>query len=343
MNTTRNGKIARLPRTLRDELSQRIDNGQSGPKLADWLNQLPEVKTILAEYFAENPIINVQNISQWRKGGYQEWHDLQEIRQTTRELATDASLLDNEITPQKISETYATVTAADFVRTSRAKLKACQDIDQRWKCLDEVEKRLSRFRRDDHRASHASIRASQASLRRERWTAQEEDRKTAADQAAETEQRRHMLTYFDLQPELLKLGQQNCGNEKGYDRAVFILELRHNLPIGFLDEKPPTLYPPNPEGRVPSEGRVPVPIIGRVPNTTPAPEPPTAPTPASDTADNSRNTQYEIRPSIKPKTPSEMAEIKPNQSPYERTNSPQNEPPTRPTCQPIPPSTANQT
>ncbi len=40
----RNGKIARLPRAIRDELNRRMDDGQTGQELLPWLNGLPQAK-----------------------------------------------------------------------------------------------------------------------------------------------------------------------------------------------------------------------------------------------------------------------------------------------------------
>jgi hypothetical protein len=45
---TRNGKIARLPQALRDELNQGLQDGRKGVELVQWLNGLPEVQAILA-------------------------------------------------------------------------------------------------------------------------------------------------------------------------------------------------------------------------------------------------------------------------------------------------------
>ena len=49
MSATRNGKIARLPKTIRDDLGRRIENGEQGKELVEWLNarlqQHSEVET----------------------------------------------------------------------------------------------------------------------------------------------------------------------------------------------------------------------------------------------------------------------------------------------------------
>jgi hypothetical protein len=39
MNVTRNGKIARLPRAMRDGLNRRLRDGEEGKKLVAWLNE----------------------------------------------------------------------------------------------------------------------------------------------------------------------------------------------------------------------------------------------------------------------------------------------------------------
>jgi hypothetical protein len=43
----RNGKIARLPRPVREELNERLERSAESPGLLQWLNGLPEVKTLL--------------------------------------------------------------------------------------------------------------------------------------------------------------------------------------------------------------------------------------------------------------------------------------------------------
>ena len=65
---TRTGKIARLPRYLRDNLNQRLHDGESGKKLTAWLNSSQAVQDILDDYFNGVPI-SEQNLSEWRQGG----------------------------------------------------------------------------------------------------------------------------------------------------------------------------------------------------------------------------------------------------------------------------------
>jgi hypothetical protein len=67
-----NGKIANLPSHLRDELNYRIADGDPGNELVTWLNSHPEVARVISERFDGTPI-SEQNLSEWRKRGYQKW------------------------------------------------------------------------------------------------------------------------------------------------------------------------------------------------------------------------------------------------------------------------------
>jgi hypothetical protein len=83
------GKIARLPFALREELNQRLLDGQSGRKILGWLNARPEVIAILAEEFGGLRITD-QNLSEWRKTGHAKWRARRQRLDATRELAHTA-------------------------------------------------------------------------------------------------------------------------------------------------------------------------------------------------------------------------------------------------------------
>ena len=80
---TRQGKIARLPREMRDELNVRLRCASTRQvrlhnreqELAQWLNGLPGAQAVLGEKFGGRPI-SAQDL--WKKGGYEDW--LQEKR-----------------------------------------------------------------------------------------------------------------------------------------------------------------------------------------------------------------------------------------------------------------------
>jgi hypothetical protein len=94
------GKIARLPKIIREKLNRRLDDNQPASEILPWLNALPIVQRILAAQFNGAPV-NDQNLSIWRATGYQRW--LQKL-----EPLDDLKYLSEE--------------AADFSRATRGRL-----------------------------------------------------------------------------------------------------------------------------------------------------------------------------------------------------------------------------
>jgi hypothetical protein len=85
---TRRGKIARLPQAVREQLNERLAEGEPGNQLVEWLNTLPEVKELLVKEFAGEPV-NEMNLTRWKQGGYQDWTVRQEARELVRGFADE--------------------------------------------------------------------------------------------------------------------------------------------------------------------------------------------------------------------------------------------------------------
>ena len=66
------GKIARLPRGVRDELNRRLQRGGSGAALLPWLNGLPETKAALARALGARKITQ-RDLAQWKTAGFCSW------------------------------------------------------------------------------------------------------------------------------------------------------------------------------------------------------------------------------------------------------------------------------
>ena len=65
MNTrNRDGKIARLPRFVREELNERLERSEESPQLLDWVNALPEVQEVVQNDFAGVPSQSRRSASQ---------------------------------------------------------------------------------------------------------------------------------------------------------------------------------------------------------------------------------------------------------------------------------------
>src|SRR5215469_12158743 len=87
---TRNGKIARLPHKIREEVNQRLRDNVPGGVICKWLNGLPAAKAVCKEFAqrrgsAQSPITRSQ-VSEWRRGGFQDWLREQQMLEETREL-----------------------------------------------------------------------------------------------------------------------------------------------------------------------------------------------------------------------------------------------------------------
>lgn len=167
----RNGKIARLPREIRDELNRRLHSGGQGGPLLAWLNALPEVAAVMAREFGGNPV-SKQNLCEWRAGGFAEWQARQETLEQARELAADAAEI-TAATDGKLTDHLATVLAVRYASALsgwngevteefRKKLRALRGL-----CQDIVE-----LRRGDH--SGARLQMEQERLAREREKTEEE-------------------------------------------------------------------------------------------------------------------------------------------------------------------------
>ncbi|MDB6018108.1 MAG: hypothetical protein JWR19_2597 [Pedosphaera sp.] len=87
---SRIGKIARLPLAVRFKLNCRLENGESHRAVLRWLNELPEVKEMLAREF-DGKRINDPNLTAWSQGGFAEW-------QLRRELVGEAQQADESVT-----------------------------------------------------------------------------------------------------------------------------------------------------------------------------------------------------------------------------------------------------
>jgi hypothetical protein len=167
----RNGKIARLPREIRDELNRRLQDSEPGESLLTWLNGLPQVRDILAGNFGGRAI-SKQNLCEWRTGGFAEWQARQETLAQARELAAEAGEI-TTATDGRLTDYLATVLAARYASSLagwngeltdkfRHKLRAMRGL-----CQDIVE-----LRRGDH--SGARLKMEQERLEREREKTEEE-------------------------------------------------------------------------------------------------------------------------------------------------------------------------
>lgn len=142
------GKIARLPRTIRDELNRRLDNGEQGKGLLEWLNGLPEVKSVLDMEF-EGHLISHCNLTEWRKGGFREWRERQETLALTREFMHEGSEFDG--LAAKVVPAVEMVTMAHYAAAlQRSTREPDEDPRKQLRRLSKSIRDVVRMRRSEH-------------------------------------------------------------------------------------------------------------------------------------------------------------------------------------------------
>jgi hypothetical protein len=168
---TRRGKIARLPRNIRETLNSRLENGDPGDILVLWLNTLPEVRSILAAYFHGRPI-SEQNLSEWKLGGFIDWQRKQDTCARVRGLLDFTLDLDNASAGQSLPDRLADLLAAELAANAQQILEQQPDSPQRQRQISDILAQLHKIRTGKHAAERLRIQT-------ERWQFQRKQQERA--------------------------------------------------------------------------------------------------------------------------------------------------------------------
>jgi hypothetical protein len=139
-NTARKGKIARLPQALREQLNERLRDGQSGPEIIAWLNAEPIAVEIMQKHFSGD-LVNEQNLSAWRNGGYLEWC-ADEARADLLQARAEMAVKLVQKSGLCLSDAAAAIAAGDLL----ADIEAEVDPEMR----DKLIKQIATLRAGDH-------------------------------------------------------------------------------------------------------------------------------------------------------------------------------------------------
>jgi hypothetical protein len=149
---TRNGKIARLPRKIREQLNRRLDDGEQAISLVEWLNRQPEVIQVINEHF-DGRLINEQNLSDWKQGGFLEWLRHQETCEWVHTLSGQADQLADEAGVMPVSDQLSSIVSVTLGKMIRNFADGpLTDAASRKEFLDLL-RELARLRREDREAS----------------------------------------------------------------------------------------------------------------------------------------------------------------------------------------------
>jgi hypothetical protein len=153
---TRNGKIARLPRKLREQINRKIDDGVAGIEIVRWLNSLPEVKALLARLFDGRPI-RPQNLSEWKAGGFRDWQIRLEALDAVRDLSEEAEAL-QQAAGKPLTETLAHWTAARYAVAAGKLAAEGVEGQEQWKRLRGFCHDVVALRRSEQNAQKLIVR-----------------------------------------------------------------------------------------------------------------------------------------------------------------------------------------
>ena len=147
---TRNGKIAQLPRDIRNQLNRRLQDGEPGTRLVEWLNSLPEVQTAQSPKSGEN-LLNEQDLSEWEQGGYRDWLAQQAALEQVRQLSADVAEL-KQAGEGALTDTLAQFLSAQYVVAAKAAVRQAAGAAVDLKTLQVLCNDVAALRRGDQNA-----------------------------------------------------------------------------------------------------------------------------------------------------------------------------------------------
>src|SRR5437660_5630174 len=205
MNITRNGKIARLPLAVRQELNRRLDEGEQGKKLVVWLNGLPAVQAIVATEFG-GKAIREQNLSEWKQRGYRDWLAKQEALEIAERLGEDATEW-NAQGRAALTDTLAFWLVTRYALATRRVAET--GGREGWRLLREMCGDIVELRKGDHTADRLQIERERLKLEKEKSEKQIRDKlqellkqpHTNGEGLNAEERARRMRKIFGLPPE----------------------------------------------------------------------------------------------------------------------------------------------
>ena len=217
---THNGKIGRLPHNIREELNQRLENGQSARPILQWLNALPEVQDVLASRFSGSRI-SEQNLTNWRQGGYLQWLKQQERREIVRELTENAADLAADSGGVEVANHLFAVLVAELAAAARDALAATTNPAELCALLQQILQTLARVRRQDYLAGRLAI---DRELRERDRPQEKEEAEEREEEKRESEPRklfskRASMTDLYAQADLLSQALANAQAESLLRRA----------------------------------------------------------------------------------------------------------------------------
>ncbi|MEP6667881.1 MAG: hypothetical protein ABJF10_01940 [Chthoniobacter sp.] len=173
-NPNRCGKIARLPKPIREEINQRLERGATARSLVPWLNDLPEVQALVEVEF-DGHLVSEHNLSQWRNGGYQDWLRYQEavaFAEHLHERAGDMKAMEKDRMP--MSEVFSLWMTSRLAVSTR-EIESLKG-DAAWRKQRQFCDDLMKMRRAEQRDEQLQLERERLELQRAKAELQRERR-----------------------------------------------------------------------------------------------------------------------------------------------------------------------
>ena len=155
------GKISRLPREIRKQLNRRLDAGEPGKRLVAWLNELPAVQAVMAAEFG-GAVINEQNLTNWKQGGFRDWR----MREEARVLVQSAA--DAESPPVVTTEQLSTVVGARYLVAAREEQRSPKPADRQFRQWRVILKDVVLLQRRENQGKRVALAGQWQAWRQEK-------------------------------------------------------------------------------------------------------------------------------------------------------------------------------
>jgi hypothetical protein len=207
------GKIASLPYSLREEINERLEDGEPTETILAWINANPSVQSLLKSKY-QNHLISAQNLSNWRQGGYQSWLKQQERVRLAQDWCEQANQIVGSTTTvetlhENLSQHLSTLLVVELATAIFQLLPTLTDPAERCAKISEYLRTLSRVRQQDTQTGRFAIETE----RRDR----ERNEEIQSDLAAE-ERNKLMLHFLKAYPEMRK--QENAVRQAADDALM---------------------------------------------------------------------------------------------------------------------------
>ena len=233
-----------MPKSIRDDLGRRIEDGEPGKELVKWLNGEPRVQEIVKKQFGGRAVTE-QNLSEWKQGGHLEWLRHEETRSLVTRLTEQSDDLDEAADGMEISDRLDSILAAELASLAEKLLEEVTDPKERWQRFQEVLREFRYFR-------HEGNNSRRNQLQRQRWE-REVERQDEEDLKREEKERKNHLIDICFSPMHNQTMAEAFGGGKHGEKMAELLHcIKFDLPLpDFIDpelsEKPsPVAVKPNP-------------------------------------------------------------------------------------------------